>query len=63
MFAKVNLVIFIVISTVMVCKIGSKTGIYCYDPQKASASTESPGKSGYFVPVSNIIIAVVVGAL
>ena len=55
MFAKVNLVIFIVISIVMALKIGSKTSIYCYDPKKASASTESQGKSGYFEPVSNII--------
>ena len=47
MFIKAILGIFIVISTVIAL-------IYSHVPQKASALTESPGKSGYFVPISNI---------
>ena len=51
---KAILVIFIVISTVIALKISSKPSIYSHAPQKASASTESLGKSVHFVLVSNI---------
>ena len=63
MSTKAILVIFIVVSTVIALKISSTPSIYSHATQEASATSESPGKSGLFCAGFKYQKAVEVGAL